>query len=416
MKRYLPLICLALMHTLVDTCAQLVEPLWPELKQVYGLLGVGALSVAFVVQSMPTSLSQAVFGYLRDVRRTPWLLWGGPLLGAVCMSAIGLTESRWILGLLLLFGGLGIGAFHPEAAVAAGRALPEHRTRALSVFMLGGALGLGLGPSISGAIVNQWGLPGLVVLAPLLTVVIAGLWKAGRLGELSAPVKSAQDGAPLKVFDGRGGLAWGIFLVCSLRLVPNMAVAKVLAFTLDSRGYNELYIGLHQTLFLVSASCGMMLMAFRFPSGWERGFMVVCPLLGIPMLYILGMENCPAWAFLALLVLAGLTLWGTTPAIVSYAQQQFPRGAGMASAITMGLAWGLGGLIQAPITAAFSRTAIPQQAFQAFIPCLLLSAVGAWLLPAVSSETADSGTVSEAAAPAADGPTHPPPAETPVEP
>jgi len=388
MRRYLPLLCLALMHLVVDACAQLVEPLWPGLRHAYGLIGVGALSIAFVVQSMPTSLSQAVFGYLRDVRRTPWLLWAGPLLGAVCMSAIGLTDNRWLLGLLLLAGGVGIGAFHPEAAVAAGRALPEHRTRALSVFMLGGAVGLGLGPTLSGAIVDLGGIRGLAWLAPILVAVIFVLWKAGRLGELSAPVTLSADGERRSAFDGRGWLAVGIFLVCSLRLVPNMAVAKVLAFTLDRQGYGELQIGLYQTLFLVAASAGMFVMAFRFRTGWERPFMIWCPLAGAPLLFLLGTDGLPPWAFVALLVATGVTLWGTTPAMVSYAQQQFPNGAGMASAITMGLAWGLGGLIQAPLTAAFSHSAAPQQAFLTFIPCLLLSAIGAWLLPSAAIQDA----------------------------
>lgn len=385
MHRYTPLICLALMHLLVDTCAQLVEPVWPVLRDVYALAGAGALSLAFVLQSMPTSLSQGLFGYLRDSRRTAWLLWAGPLLGAVCMSAIGMTESRWVLGCLLLAGGLGIGAFHPEAAVAAGRALPEHRTRALSVFMLGGALGLSLGPTLSGAIVNLWGLKALIVLAPLLAVVIAVLWTVGRLGELSPPARESGTERP-PAFDGRGGLALAIFLVCSLRLVPNMAVNKVLAFTLDRQGLNELQIGLYQTLFLAAAGCGMFAMAFRFPTGWERRFMIVCPLLGVPLLFVLGLEQCPPWVFLGTLILTGVTLWGTTPAMVSYAQQQFPNGAGMASAITMGLAWGLGGLIQAPITAHYSATSSPQQAFTALIPALLLSAFGALLLPAVRTQ------------------------------
>jgi FSR family fosmidomycin resistance protein-like MFS transporter len=363
------------------------------------LIGVGALSIAFVVQSMPTSLSQAVFGYLRDVRRTPWLLWAGPLLGAVCMSAIGLTENRWVLGLLLLAGGVGIGAFHPEAAVAAGRALPEHRTRALSVFMLGGAVGLGLGPTLSGAVVDLWGLRGLAALAPILAVIILVLWKAGRLGELSVPAAIPMEGERRSAFDGRGKLALAIFLICSLRLVPNMAAAKVLAFALDRQGYGELQIGLYQTLFLVAASAGMFVMAFRFRTGSERQFMIWCPLAGVPLLWLLGTDGLPQWAFVALLVATGVTLWGTTPAMVSYAQQQFPNGAGMASAITMGLAWGLGGLIQAPLTAAFSRTAVPQQAFLTFIPFLVLSAIGAWLLPS----TAERQTIPDeplAAAPA----------------
>lgn len=388
MSRYLPLICLALAHTLVDTCAQLVEPLWPGLQTTFGLIGVGALSIAFIVQSMPTSLSQAVFGYVRDLRSTPSLLWLGPVLGVVCMTAIGVSPNKAVLGVLLLVGGIGIGAFHPEAAVAAGRALPEHRTRALSIFMLGGALGLGLGPTLSGAIVDRWGLQGLVYLAPPMLGLIVLLWHVGRLGRLSPPAAAGERPTLSAMFEGRGLLALSIFLICSLRLVPNMAMAKVLSFALAKQGYDELAIGMYQSLFLAAASAGMFVMAFRFRSGRERSYMIWCPLAGIPLLCLLTLDGPPPWLFATTLAAAGLVLWGTTPAMVSYAQQQFPKGAGMASAITMGLSWGLGGLIHTPITAWFSGTDVPQLAFFGFIPCLIASSLGAWLLPDAGNETA----------------------------
>lgn len=387
MSRYLPLICLALAHTLVDTCAQLIEPLWPDVRESFQLLSAGALSVAFIVQSLPTSLSQAVFGYIRDRKSTPTILWLGPLLAAVCMSAIGLSDSKVVLGILLLVGGVGIGAFHPEAAVAAGRALPEQRTRALSLFMLGGALGLGLGPTLSGSIVRTWGLEGLIYLLPVMLILIVVLWRVGRLGSLSPPAPAHHAQRTIKeMFEGRGLLALSIFLICSLRLVPNMGMTKVLSFALNTQGFNEQQIGHTQSLFLVAASVGMFVMAFRFRSGLERRFMIWCPLLGAPMLLILGWDGCPTWLFFSMLALTGLTLWGTTPAMVSYAQQMFPRGAGLASAITMGLAWGLGGLIHTPITAHYSDTAVPQQALWGYIPCLLLASAGAWLLPSTESE------------------------------
>ena len=62
-------------------------------------------------------------------------------------------------------------------------------------------------------------------------------------------------------------------------------------------------------------------------------------------------------------------------------------GAGMASAITMGLAWGLGGLIHTPMTAYYSGTALPQQALYGFVPCLLIASAGAWMLPKTDRES-----------------------------
>ena len=58
--------------------------------------------------------------------------------------------------------------------------------------------------------------------------------------------------------------------------------------------------------------------------------MVICPLLGLPLLSVWGWEGCPTWLLITVLVPTGLVLWGTTPAMVSYAQQIFPRGAGVA--------------------------------------------------------------------------------------
>jgi FSR family fosmidomycin resistance protein-like MFS transporter len=304
----------------------------------------------------------------------------------VCLTLIGVAPNKVTLGLLLLFGGIGIGAFHPEAAVLAGRLIPGQRTRSLSLFMFGGSVGLALGPLLGGAIVSRWGLPALAYLCPPMVLLVMLLWKCGRLQDHAHVTRelSARPGWA-GVFEGKTAVALLMLAVCSMRLVPNMAMAKVLSFTLDRQGYDTAGIGLHQTLFLVSAAFGMFVLAFRFPKGWEKRFLVICPLASIPMLYVLGMPNCPRWLFVTTLVPCGLVLWGTTPAMVSYAQQQFPKGVGLASALTLGVSWGVAGLIQAPVTAHFQHIGIPQQAFHAFIPALLLSFLGALALPSTSS-------------------------------
>lgn len=399
MSRYLPLVCLALLHTSVDTCALLVAPLWPGLETKFGL-GVAALSVAFIVQSMPPAVSQAFFGYFRDRTATPWVLWLGPVCAAVFLSLLGVASNLGVLFVLLIVGGIGVGAFHPEGAVVAGRMMPEQRTRALSLFMFGGSMGLALGPTLSGLVVGRWGLEGLAYLMlPLLGVVVLLAWLGGFFRARS-PKPPPADRSDRGGFEGRAPLAAMLLLVCSLRLVPNMAMDKVVAFVMEGRGFETSAIGMTQSLFLVSASAGMFLMAFRFRSGWEQAFMIWCPLAGIPLMLLLGWEACPTWLFTALLVPTGLILWGTTPAMVSYAQQLFPNGAGFASAITMGMSWGLGGLIQAPITAYFQS----QQAYYAFTPFLALGALGAWLLPAVneSRDEADAAQLALDESPAVD--------------
>ncbi len=403
MSDVLTLLALALMHALVDASALLVAPLWPGIEEKYQL-GAAGLSAAFIVQSLPTNVSQVIFGWLRDRQPMPAWIWIGPLIAAVSLPLMGFVETPALLFLLLTLGGIGVGSFHPEAAVAAGRALPEARTRAISIFMLGGSLGMTMGPLLSGTVVSRYGLKGLAWLAIPLCLGVFLLQRVGRLG---ATVKAerrpsrADTGAALS---GRWGLTLGLLGICSLRLVPNMAMDKVIAYLLAERGADAAEIGRMQSIFLASASAGMILMAVWFRGGREKTFLVVTPLLSIPLLALLSLPGCPAPVFVIALVIHGIVLWGTTPAMVSYAQQQFPQGAGFASALTMGLSWGVAGLIQAPITVWFRSQGAPGQALLAFIPCLVVSAMGAVCLPTVgprhSATSSGSSGADRAARPA----------------
>ena len=96
MRRYLPLVCLALLHTVVDTSALLVSPLWHRITVECGLVGI-SLVVVMLAHSMPTSLSQGVFGFIRERRRMRILLLVGPVVAAICLTWVGGVAA---LGLL----------------------------------------------------------------------------------------------------------------------------------------------------------------------------------------------------------------------------------------------------------------------------------------------------------------------------
>jgi FSR family fosmidomycin resistance protein-like MFS transporter len=376
------LLALMFSHTLVDTCAVLIGPLWGMLRERFGW-GQSALSIVLTVQALSPSLSQGVFGYFRDRREARYLLWLGPMMAAICASLVGWITNSYVLCASMILAGIGIGAYHPEAAVSASRIYPQYKTRVLSLFLFGGCVGLAAGPVISGMPVAYFdGMKGLIVVGPIFVVLIGLTYWLGLSKIPAQPVKAAGPAKSIhQMLEGKIGLALLILLTSSLRLVPNMAMDKLLAFYLSAKGANPFVIGCYQSVFLASASIGMLLMAWRFPAGGERKAMMICPLIGLPLMWGLSQENAPAWMMLALLVPSGAILWGTTSAIVSFAHQQFPQGAGVASALTMGVSWGVGGILQAQLTSIFVAQGHPQRAFLAFIPCLLISAIGAYFLP-----------------------------------
>lgn len=396
MSRYLPILCLALMHGLVDGVAMLIEPLWPELRRSLAL-SERELFVLFAVTAVAPNFSQIVFGYVQDRYGSRYLVWLGPAIAAICLTLIGLPASAMALGFLLAAGYTAIGSFHPEGVVFAGELLPEQRTRAISLFMFGGTMGLGLGPMLSGNFVDAFGIGALAWLAiPALAGVFAIQHAARRaLAQTRAPVRETIEhrAQPLAA---RMKLAVLLLLVCSLRVVPNTGMTRALAFALEQRGFGTSIIGNMQTLFLVCGSLGILLVGSRFGHGSERRLILWSSLASIPLLWIAAIPACPTWLLATLLVPTGVILVGTTPAMVSYAHQLFPKDAGMASALTMGLSWGTSGLIVAGMTPVLvDQFHQPVLLFAAFIPCLAAAAIGTRLLPDLSAVggqlTVDSG-------------------------
>lgn len=112
------LLLLMVMHFLVDTVAGMISPLWPDIEEHAGA-GSGATFWLLMIWMMSTSFSQLLFSLIGAASAGRWLLWAGPMTAAVCLGTIAIVHQPIVLGLLLGFGGLGIAAFHPEAATRA---------------------------------------------------------------------------------------------------------------------------------------------------------------------------------------------------------------------------------------------------------------------------------------------------------
>src|SRR5213594_3501900 len=109
-----PLLFLALGHFTVDAYSSFFSPLLPLLVAKLDL-SLGNVGVLVALASLSSSLSQPLFGWLSDRLRRPWFVAFGPLTAALFLSAVGLAPSYPALATLLMLGGLGAAAFHPEA-------------------------------------------------------------------------------------------------------------------------------------------------------------------------------------------------------------------------------------------------------------------------------------------------------------
>ena len=122
-----------------------------------------AAGLVFAI-SATSSVVQPLFGQLADRLALPWLLPASVFLAAAAL-ALGAQSAHYGV-VLSAFGlsGLGVAAFHPEAARKAHLASGDRRTTGMSLFSVGGGLGFAMAPALTTAAYLSWGTAGLLAL------------------------------------------------------------------------------------------------------------------------------------------------------------------------------------------------------------------------------------------------------------
>ena len=167
-------------HFLIDLCQGVVPALVPFLVEGRGFSKAAAAGLVFAI-SATSSVVQPLFGQLADRLAMAWLLPASILLAGAAL-ALGAQATSYAV-VLLAFGlsGLGVAAFHPEAARKANLASGDRRTTGMSIFSIGGGIGFALAPAVTLALVAAPGHLGPAGAALIPTAIIAGLLP-GRFG------------------------------------------------------------------------------------------------------------------------------------------------------------------------------------------------------------------------------------------
>jgi len=382
------LIVLAGLHVVVDTSACIVTPLWPKLER-HLLMADGSVLWLIVLWNMTTSFSQFFFGWFADQYRARWLIWAGPCVAVICMSSIGLAQNTATAAILLALGGLGIAAFHPEAAATAGATSPENRSRAMSVFAIGGYLGQALGPATGGGLVEAFGFPGLILVMALVFLVLPAISLRSFRQSFDA-IASKSPSEPLRV--ALRGRSWGISLVLiiqTLRVITTMGIPLSLTFLLDQLGRSTGQIGFVSSMFMVGIGLGGVACALTVQRRYERRMLFVLPILVVAPLMLIPMwlDSIPATS--ALVLVCGVCLGLVLPIMIGYGQQLIPSAQRLASSLTMGVSWGIGGTLLAGYLYLLKSSNTVASAFFAFALASVLSSLASLALPQLVTPSDD---------------------------
>ncbi len=330
---------LALGHCLIDLCQGVVPALLPFLVQERGFSNAAAASLVFAL-SVTSSVVQPLFGRMADRVHAPWLLPTSILLAGFAL-AVGAQASRYGL-VIAAFGmsGLGVAAFHPEAARAAHLASGDRRTTGMSLFSLGGGVGFALAPILTKNIEDLFGTTGLLLLLGP-TAVIA--WLATQV-RANLPAHHAQGHS----HQHAGGDDWHAFAILSGATISRSIVFYGLNTFLGlyfmkqfsqtpSQGSQALAV------FLGTSIIGTLMGGWLADRHGRRGVIQIGFLGSAVFLALFAMAKSPEVA-LWLLVPLALCFFMPTSVLVVLGQEYLPNRLGVASGVTLGLAVSVGGM------------------------------------------------------------------------
>jgi FSR family fosmidomycin resistance protein-like MFS transporter len=125
----------------------------------------------------------------------------------------------------------------------------------------------------------------------------------------------------------------------------------------------------------------------------ERVILWVCPLLVTPILLVTPWTA--GWIMAGLACLTGLLLGVSLPVLISRGQELMPDSQRVASSITMGVSWGVGGGVVSIILVICKFGGHFEPAFTAFAVATLASSVLCAWLPDAKVETLSEGSPEE---------------------
>jgi len=307
-----------------------------------------ALTGITLAATLLSSAIQPAFGVLTDRYRLGWLIPAGLLVAGIGVGLSGLGQSYLVTWLAIALSGLGVAAYHPEAARTA-RGLAGDSTQAMSWFSVGGNLGIALGPVVVTPVLLAAGLHGTPLLAVPAVVMAALLavrrpWRRGGLARSRGGPAQAAGGPP----EAPRRDDWRSFArlttVVVARSIAYFGVASLLALFVIRRFHEPAAVGSAALTAFVAAGAVGSLTGGWLADRWQR---VATVRLGyacaIPALILLAAAPSAAVAFAAAVIL-GLALYLPFAVQVTLGQDYLPHRIGTASGVTLGLAISIGGL------------------------------------------------------------------------
>lgn len=346
---------ISISHVFNDINQSIVPALLPFLIASYGLSYAAAAGLVLAL-SISSSVVQPFFGHWADKRSLPYLLPGGMIVGAIGIAALTRVPTYPLMLAVAVVAGVGIAAFHPEAARFANFVSRERRATGMGLFNLGGNVGFALGPILVTPLLLAYGLPG-ATWACIPGLVVAAI-VARNLPYLERFRPSV---ATARARKAAAADEWGPFAILTAVIVlRSMAFFAMLTFVplylVNALGQSKAEGNAGLALMLVCGAIATVLggrLGDAFdPRAVTRATLAALVVFGA-LLVFAGVQHWWIGITYLLIGLVGMMLSMSSSVTAVMGQDYLPARIGTASGVTLGLSISLGG-IAAPIIGALA--------------------------------------------------------------
>lgn len=360
---------MSLGHACVDVYQGAVAALVPYFvaERAYSYAAASGIVLA---ASLLSSVVQPLFGALTDRWAMPWLLPLSALTAGSGVALSGVFGSYPLTLAAVAVSGIGVAAYHPEAARAA-RAVASGDNTGMGWFSLGGNVGFALAPLLVAAVIATGGLNASPLLAVPAVAGAALCAAAVRASRVRAPA-----GRPT---EGSGSDDWPSFLRLSGAVVCRSVVfvglsAFVSPYVSERVGGGDV-AGTAALCVLYAGGAVGTVLGGRLADRYGR-VAVVRRAYALTVLAVAGVVLVPGPAVYLFVALTSAGLYVPFSLHVTLGQDCLPGRVGTASGVTLGLTVSVGGLAAPALGALADTTSLRT----ALVPLIVLPALGGLLL------------------------------------
>ncbi len=324
-------------HLINDIYAPVLMALQPVLITMYGY-GYFEAALLPVTHSIVSSVLQPLFGYLADSRGLRISISLSILLSGCGIALLGLVPDQYLVMLgCVALSGIGHASFHPGALCkVSSAAAGSNRGQLTSYFVVGGNLGMALGPILAGIILTSGGLPQVVFL--IVPAVLGALLLHIRQAEEACPVQKTSPSSEkenwkpvILLFSGSTLRSWVTF--GTMTFLPTYLVLE---------GYPLLQATTIVTLMLLAGVAGQISGGILSDRIGRRLVVVITTFASVPAFTAILLTHGP---FLILSILVfGYLLWASFSVTIAMSHELIPSQVGLISGLFLGIAMGAGAI------------------------------------------------------------------------